>query len=298
MRRRPRWTSWSNAAPGWTCTATRWWPPYGSRRTHRGPETPQPVHADLRHDHRRDHEAGGPAGRAPGDAGEHGVHRGLPETGLLPARGPTRGVADQRRAPAQRARPQDRCRRLGMDRADGRTRPGPAQLRAPATDPRTARPEPPPAHPGRGTHPRGAAAGEGHAGRRDQADQRGIGSAGQVRAGDAGGAVGRADRPGRARRAGPGVGCAARSPRCGRPWPAGSASSTTGCWPHRCWPTSTSSTLPFPRRCHFLDAAIAELDASLDKAAAPFQAPVKRVCTIPESRSGRRSCCSPSAART
>jgi len=48
----------------------------------------------------------------------------------------------------------------------------------------------------------------------------------------------------------------------------------------------------------FLEAAIAELDKSLDTAAAPFAATVKRVCTIPGSRSARRSCCSPSAART
>ena len=31
----------------------------------------------------------------------------------------------------------------------------------------------------------------------------------------------------------------------------------------------------------FLDAAIAELDTTLDRAAAPFQAVLKRVCTIP-----------------
>ena len=60
------------------------------------------------------------------------------KTGLLPARRPARGVADQRRAPAQRARPQDRRGRLGVDRADGRARPGPAQFRAPAADPRAA----------------------------------------------------------------------------------------------------------------------------------------------------------------
>ena len=35
--------------------------------------------------------------------------------------------------------------------------------------------------------------------------------------------------------------------RCGRPWPADSAPTITGCWSPRSWPTSTTWTRPSPR---------------------------------------------------
>ena len=44
-------------------------------------------------------------------------------------------------------------------------------------------------------------------------------------------------------RAGSGPSCR----RCGRPWPAGSAPTITGCWSLRSWPTSTTWTRPSPR---------------------------------------------------
>jgi hypothetical protein len=58
--------------------------------------------------------------------------------------------------------------------------------------------------------------------------------------GDAGSPGGRHPRPGAAGRVGQEFGSGPSCQRCGRPWPAGSAPTITGCWSPTSWPTSSA----------------------------------------------------------
>ena len=80
-----------------------------------------------------------------------------------------------------------------------------------------------------------------------QAVQRGHRRPGRLRPGDAGSPGRRHPRPGGAGRVGQGPAPEPSCRRCGRPWLAGSAPTTTGCSSPRSWPTSTTWTRPSPR---------------------------------------------------
>src|SRR5215213_6679238 len=102
-----------------------------------------------------------------------GVDRLLLEAGLAAARGSGGVLAAERGPPAQRPWAEDRRGRCGLDRPTGRAWAGPPQLRAAPPGPRVARADPLPQDPDPRAHPGGPAAGQGPAGRRDQAVQRG-----------------------------------------------------------------------------------------------------------------------------
>src|SRR5215218_342062 len=103
------------------------------------------------------HAGFGGAGRGNGPS-----ERAAPRPGstlLAAAGGPARVLAAERGPPAQRARPQDRRGRRGLDRPAGRARPGPPQLRAAPPGPGAAGADPLPQDPDPSAQPGGAAAG-------------------------------------------------------------------------------------------------------------------------------------------
>ena len=145
------------------------------------------------------------AHRARRDVGRDGSDRRLLEAGLLRVGGPLRVLVVERPASPQRAGPQDRRGRLGVDLPDGRARTGAPELRATTGDPSAARPDPAAQGADRRADPSRSAVGEGDARRRDQADQRRRAGLLEVGASDVGGAARRGDRPERAGRVGQGT---------------------------------------------------------------------------------------------
>ncbi len=190
--------------------------------------------AHLRHHDRAARAARGLAGGLRRQPGRDGGDRRLLEAGLLGARAAVRVLADQRRAPAQRARAEERRDRLALAMRAARARARASELRAATRDPPSARPDPAAQHPGRRAHTRDPAAREGTPRRRHQTDQRRLQDLLGVGAGDARGAARRRQRPRPPRRT--------RQRQAAGEDPAAHRGSSPACSP-----TSTRSTRQLPR---------------------------------------------------
>jgi hypothetical protein len=214
-----------------------------------GKEPPPARAADahLRHHDRAARAARRLAAGLRRHAGRDGGDRCLLEAGLLGARAAVRVLADQRRAPPQRARAEERRDRLALAVRAARARARPAELRAATRDPPPARPDPAAQHPGRGAHTRNPAAREGTARRGDQTEQRRLQDLLGLGTGDTGGAARRRQRPRLPLSSSPRAGCGRRSRSSARRWPTASTPPTTASSSPACSPTSTRSTRQSPR---------------------------------------------------